>query len=979
MKKLFTFMVLLGLSSGTFAQWKKAPIKGDRVINAQTKEEFYVLDMQQIKSQLVNAQESGNYAKPVVISIPVLGGKTERFNVYSAPVVVKELADQYGLGSYAGVGIDDPSKLIRFSVAGDDFQSSIEANGYYQFITPADKSQSLFKVHSKTGKAGTDSFLCTTEENPMVKKQMEQLISSGKSFTHNPGDFAKSSDKKFRTLRLALSVTAEYTNYFGGVSQALVQMNATLTRVNFVFEKDLALRLLLQNYPQLIYTNPATDPYDNWNAPAPGGMDAWNGQLQQTLTNVVGNANYDIGHLFGQTGGGGNAGCIGCICVNPTASVPNGKGSAYTSPGSGQPMGDAFDIDYVAHEMGHQLAGTHTFTHQIQGGGSSMEPGSGSTIMGYAGITNQNVQNQSDPYFHAISIQQIQNNLMSKACDIETNIANNPPVIAALPSYTIPKGTAFVLTASATDPENDPMNYTWEQFDNGSSATTAANLGTLTTGPSFRSMPPTTSPTRYFPRLSSVLAGVLNNSNNLWEAVSTVARPQTFRVTVRDNHPISNQQQTQFAQQSITVGDAGPFRVTSVTGYNNTAGPLTWDVASTNAAPYNVANVKIDYTTNDGTTWVTLLASTPNDGSENVVFTGIPTGSNVKVRVSALNNVFYAVGSLQIGPLAACDGTAPTGVSVSGVSGSGATVTWGAMNGATYQVRYRIVGSPTWTTVTTSNPTVTLSGLQQNSNYEVQVNATCSGTPGPYSPSSTFSTTVVNYCAAGSQNSNFEYISNVTLANVNNSSANSTYTNYTTNPALQVNLIKGNSYTLSVSKAWLDNNPDYDAVSAWIDFNMNGTFEQSEQVMTSLTSTLTPVTSTFTVPASAVENQPLRMRIINVYMSASNAGQPFNNPCQLNGFTGEVEDYNVVVTGSMATSEVQDSGVKIYPNPATDVLNITKVSDRAVYQIHNMAGQLVSGGQIKRNQVNVSGLTIGNYIISVTDGDFKTSMKFIKK
>src|SRR5690606_20887652 len=148
----------------------------------------------------------------------------------------------------------------------------------------------------------------------------------------------------------------------------------------------------------------------------------------------------------------------------------------------------------------------------------------------------------------------------------------------------------------------------------------------------------------------------------------------------------------------------GPFVVTSLVGFNNIAGPLTWDVASTNAAPYNVANVKIDYTTNNGTSWVTLVASTPNDGSENVVFTGVPTGSNVKVRVSAINNVFYAVGSVQVGPLAACDGTAPAGVSVSGITGTGATVTWTAMNGATYEIRYRIGGTTTWTTVTSSNP-----------------------------------------------------------------------------------------------------------------------------------------------------------------------------------------------------------------------------------------------------------------------------------
>src|SRR5690606_2628501 len=205
--------------------------------------------------------------------------------------------------------------------------------------------------------------------------------------------------------------------------------------------------------------------------------------------------------------------------------------------------------------------------------------------------------------------------------------------------------------------------YTWEQFDSATTPTSNVDPSS-TTKPIFRSILPTASPTRYFPRLSEVLNGNLTSQAN-WETVSNVARTLNFAVTVRDNHPTASQQQTQSDLQTITVGAAGPFLVTSVAGFNNTAGPLTWDVASTNSAPYNVSNVKIDYTINNGTTWVTLAASTPNDGSENVVFTGIPTGSNVKVRVSALNNVFYAVGSLQIGPLAACDGTAPTGVNVS--------------------------------------------------------------------------------------------------------------------------------------------------------------------------------------------------------------------------------------------------------------------------------------------------------------------------
>ena len=978
MKKLFTFLFLLSLFVGSFAQWKPTSMQGERLGSASGKEEFFTLDIKQLKSQLANAQESGNYAKPVVISIPVLGGKVERFNVYSAPVVVKALAEQYGLGSYAGVGLDDPAKLIRFSLSGNDFQSSVIKDGIYQFIDPVSSSGNIFRLHPKTVNTGTKEFLCSTEEDPEVRKQIEQLYKSGTSFHHNAADFSKSSDKKYRTLRLALSVTAEYTNYFGGVTGALTQMNATLTRVNFVFEKDLALRLILQNYPSLIYTNPSTDPYDTWNLPFPGGMDAWNGQLQQTLTNVVGNANYDIGHLFGSAGGGGNAGCIGCICVNPTTAVPNGKGSAYTSPGGGPPSGDSFDIDYVAHEMGHQLAATHTFTHQIQGGGSSMEPGSGSTIMGYAGITSQNVQNNSDAYFHARSIEQIQTNLISKTCDVETNIANNPPVIAALPSYTIPKGTAFVLTASATDAEGNPMTYTWEQFDNGSTATTATNIGTLTTGPSFRSVLPSASPTRYFPRLSSVMAGVLDNSNGLWEAVSQVARAQNFRVTVRDNHPTANQQQTQYGQQSVTVGNNGPFKVTSTTGFNNIAGPLTWDVVGTNAAPYNSPNVKIDYTLNNGVTWVTLLASTPNDGSEPVLFSGVPTGNLAKVRVSSINNVFYAVQPLTVGPLNVCDGSAPQNVAVSGITGTSASVSWSAMSGATYEIRYRIIGQTTWQTVLSNNPTVNLPGLIQNNNYEVQVRAICAGTPGAYSASVNFSTTVASYCPAASQNTSFEYISNVTLANVNNTSANSNYSNYTATPGLQINLVKGNTYTLSVTKAWMDNNPDYDAVSAWIDFNLDGTFDTSERVMGSPVSTATPVTATFTIPATAVENQALRLRVINIYGGAAQAGLVLTDPCANPGY-GEVEDYNVVITPQLSTREVSGSDFMVYPNPVSDVLHITKVSDKTVYQIHSVSGQLVSSGLVRDNKVNVSHLVTGNYVITISDEDIKGSVKFIKK
>jgi hypothetical protein len=257
-----------------------------------------------------------------------------------------------------------------------------------------------------------------------------------------------------------------------------------------VFEKDFALHLNVLNYPSLIFTNAATDPYatvSNANQPPA----SWNTALQTQLTNIVGNTNYDLGHLFGASGGGGNAGCIGCVCIDPTTQVPKGKGSGITSPATGSvnpsstypPSGDNFDIDYVAHEMGHQLGANHTFSFNVEGSGVNMEPGSGSTIMAYAGITGPltDVQQHSDPYFHIASIDQIQENLIAKTCDIETPIANNPPVIAALPTYHIPRGTAFVLTASATDAENDPLSYVWEEVDDAAAPIDKNNIGTTFT------------------------------------------------------------------------------------------------------------------------------------------------------------------------------------------------------------------------------------------------------------------------------------------------------------------------------------------------------------------------------------------------------------------------------------------------------------------------------------------------------------------
>ncbi|WP_114819942.1 zinc-dependent metalloprotease [Chryseobacterium sp. KLBC 52] len=667
-KKLFCLPVFL-LAISANAQWSRG-VPQQKIIKKSDYSVYYQLDIDQIRTQLLRAPKIGE-GSPITINIPTLEGKIEKFAVNSFPVMDETLANKYQLGSYVGTGVDDPTKYIRFSVAPNDFQSMIiGADGQYEFIEPATSDKSFYSVHGKTNKNGY-AFTCSTKENKESVANLQKLKSAGIT--------ARSNNKTFHTLRLAMSVTGEYTTYFGGVAGALTQINATLSRVNGVFEQEFNVHVNAINAPGLIFTNSANDPYSDSDQ-----MCKWNYELMNTLHGGaygVTDNDFDIGHLFGATGGGGNAGCIGCVGSNDISTstaascgnLPtpdNYKGSGYTSPGidyyvSGTwnsnstaqlpPSGDAFDIDFVTHEMGHQLGDNHTYSYNENIGATTyMEPGSGSTIMGYAGITGDNtdVQKHSDAYFHSVSIDQVQDNLAAVTADVETPITNNPPVVAAMnTTYTIPKSTAFVLTASATDPDGDALTYCWEQVNSsllangiGKSAGTgdsASAIGGTSSGANFRSWAPTTSPTRYFPKLATVLGGAVKNTTD-FEAASKVARTTNFRVTVRDNKP-GGQAQTAYATQTVVVGSAAAFTVNTTSLTPNANSAIAWTVSGTTASPYNVANVKIDYTEDAGVTWNDLAASVPNTGSANVFIPASLAGKTIYLRVSAIGNVFYAV------------------------------------------------------------------------------------------------------------------------------------------------------------------------------------------------------------------------------------------------------------------------------------------------------------------------------------------------
>ncbi len=976
MKKIFTslFFVAAFALAGAQSYWHPAGTQVSKLRPEVSVSKFYTLDVPALKKQLASASLVGSGGAAVEITLPTLSGKEERFAVYSSPVAEMSLVEKYGLGSYVGIGMDDKRKIVRFSLTGNDFQALIIKDEKYEFIEPQNTEKTVFGIFPKTIEGGAHGFVCTMNEGALSKKEIDELAAYGKDYADS--STGKISDRKYRTMRLALSVTGEYTKFFGGVPQALAQMNATMTRVNGVFEKEFALHLNIIDKPEIVFPDPATDPY----SPSTS-MSKWNLELQKTLTAMVGEANYDIGHLFGASGGGGNAGCIGCVCISPTldsngAATTNGKGSGITSPADEKPFGDTFDIDYVAHEMGHQLGANHTFAHSLENAGVNMEPGSGSTIMGYAGITGaDNVQSNSDPYFHTINISQVQTNLISKTCDVETAITNSAPVVAAMADVTIPKGTAFVLKGSATDPDNDALEYNWEQVDNATVTISKTNIGLTTSGASFRSKLGESTPERYFPMFSSVMNEGLRIPNK-WESVPMVARTMNFRMTVRDYNV--NKPQTSFATQKVIVGADGPFQITTTKIYTNMTPPMiTWDVANTTAAPYNVANVKIDYTTDNGITWTTLSESTPNDGSEGFAQLSTMQG-NAKFRVTSIGNVFYAVNPSPVtfAVAADCNGAAPTNVLASNLTINSIKVDWDFIVNATYIVRYRKTGTTAWTELTGTNTTLTITGLEDSTTYEIQVAAVCSGTVGTYSTSISASTLGQPYCPMAGGSASDEYISNVTVNYMVSNSGASGYTDFTTNPARVPVLTAGSTgNTISVTKAWAGSKFN-EAVAVWIDFNRNGTFETSEKIFATAADQTTPVNGTFSVPADAYAgDKTTRMRVAMRY-SAAPVG-----PC--NNFSyGEVEDYAVKIlpVGVLGTNEaLAAKGIKLYPNPADDVVNISNLSSTATYTVYSADGRLALSGKMADGKVNVSRLTKGFYMITVKDKSESFTLKFIKK
>lgn len=627
---LFLSLSLINLTVNAETLWqeiqsqaKSAQVKSVRAVANNAR-------YMQINQALLNDHFS-NLSVATEITVPLPNGLSISVKLNPSPILSDDLAQKYPhFMTYQAQQIDQPENIGRFSISHLGLFGFFRYNNQWMLLSPryAGEAQEYTSYWYKD--APTESETAALKADFLLAEpQLNAPQLAQKSVT--TGD-------SIHTYKLAISTTGEYSQRLGGtVENVVAELMNLVNRINQVFLVDLALQFELVDNQDIIFFDAATDPYTNSDTAT--DIEA----NQEIVDQAIGSQNYDIGHVLGTNGGG--LAFVGVVCNSSF------KARGYT--GLNNPQGERFYIDLVAHELGHQLGASHSFNatnssncaEDQRSNSSAYEPGSGSTIMSYAGICgSQNLQIDSDPYFHSISIQNIRDYVESFAgqrCGVESAIDNAIPQIQlAQSTYTIPANTPFTLTASATDADNDLLTYTWEQFDNGGIVGATNNLSELNSdngsNPLFRSYNPTDTAQRYFPQLSDVLAA----RTSLGETYPTTDRSLNFRLTARDNKGGVNQQDLM-----VTVTTSNQtFNVDTPTEWQGLSEQtVTWDSGDTLNSPINCANVDISLITDTSAPLETsVLAQTPNDGLQSIRVPNVES-SAARLVLRCSDNIFYAL------------------------------------------------------------------------------------------------------------------------------------------------------------------------------------------------------------------------------------------------------------------------------------------------------------------------------------------------
>lgn len=605
-------------------------------------------------SALKNPQQSAQSSTTLQLKLPLPEGGDAIFTLTDSNVMPPELAQRYPqIRSWKGA--DPHGRQIRLDLSDRGVRAIVfDQQGTWR-IRPACPTRRV--------SCDPDDYLSfrATASAPHTIAHSTQSTSQGEPAAIPRPSLVFPVNNHQREYRLAVATTSEYSQLFGGsVDANLASVVETINRVNAVFERDLGIHLTLaKDNDKLMFTDTTTDPYRSAEDEDEDEDDFGYSRAQnvRVLRETIGNENFDVGHLFEVSLGGG---AITGVCDD------HGKADAASGL---NPEDDETEllsktfIDTVIHELGHQFNADHTFNGCVRDSDATFEPGSGSTIMSYASecffstdwppVINplHNLQDHKDTYFHAKNIEQVRafTSGPGAACGVERLNPNRPPVITtpyADKSVFIPAHTAFSLTGQASSAvPNAQLTYTWEQIDLGPEQSEHEALSDKAQGPIFRSYPPTLDGTRTFPKLEAVLAEQRLNG----EVYPSTTRELNFRLTVRDNLP--DLASTAYIDQKIHVLDTGqPFAVTqpasNATWQAGTAQAVSWNVAGTAQAPIACQTVRIDLSLDGGHTYLTqpLLASAANTGQAQVTLPALDRDSTqARIRLSCNSSVFFAV------------------------------------------------------------------------------------------------------------------------------------------------------------------------------------------------------------------------------------------------------------------------------------------------------------------------------------------------
>jgi len=560
----------------------------------------------------------------LLIDLPLPTGDFAQFKLTPSAVMTGELAEKYpSIKTYTGYQVNNPDHSGRFDITPHGFHGVFNYEKEKVYIEPISREnnhqyQSYFKKDAQPLTKEATGRRLAPRKNSLPSFPLKNIARRTMKKTAN----------ELVTYKIAMATTGEYSSFHGGTKEkSLAAIVTLLNRVNEVYSRDLAIQFeLVANNDAIIYLDASTDPFKN--------TDEDIDTVSQVINSAIGENNYDIGHLVG-TGGGGLA-SFAVVC---SASKAEGI------TGSDSPTADAFHIDYVAHEIGHQFGAEHTFNGSQDAcegnrvATSAYEPGSASTIMGYAGIcADQNLQNGSNPYFHIHSIDQMSefNQQISASCGVKKQLNNTAPVVNAGNDYTIPARTPFTLTGSATDVDGDTLSHNWEQFDLGGATSSKAEDQTDDgSRPLFKTLSPTADASRTLPAMADILA----NKQVFGETLPTTTRALNFRLVVRDNKGNVSDDATKI---SVITNQQG-FSINQPSNWNSTKQLVTWNTAATEQAPVSCTQVNLMLSVDSGLTFSQTLASkTANDGTEEVNIPELTT-DKARLKLTCENNIFFAI------------------------------------------------------------------------------------------------------------------------------------------------------------------------------------------------------------------------------------------------------------------------------------------------------------------------------------------------